>query len=788
VVSLLDRKLLRDISAMRGQVLTIALLVAAGVAVFVGSVSTYVSLRSGCDAFYAAARFPQVFVTMKRAPLSIIARLNAIAGVVAVEPRIVREVIVDWPTASQPVSARMVSLNHAGDEALARLHLRRGAAPEPGSAREAAINEAFAEANGVRLGDAVRVLLNGKVEGFRVSGIALSPEYVYAVKPGLPIPDDRLYAILWVDRGAAEAAFNMKGAFNDAVISLAPGVDPKPVIEELDRLLEPYGSVGAVERRDQPSNRFLEDELNQQKVMSITIPVIFFGVAAFLLNSALGRLVVAQREQIAALKALGFSTVTLTLHYLKLVVVIVLIGSVLGIAGGFGFGEAMMASYHGFFRLPDLPFRLTSWSAFAGVAISLAAGSLGVLTALQEVIGLAPAVAMRPAAPLGFRRSFVEALVPGEAIKARWMMMVRNMAGRPFRSVLTVVGIAFAVPMMVLGIFWRDAIDQMIDLQFNVVERGNAAITFPHPTDRAIIRDLARLPGVLTVEGQRIVPVRLRAGHRSYLTSVIGLAATDELRRPHDVTLRPIAALPDGITLTRRLAERLDVKPGDLITVETMEGRRLKRELPVIATVDEPIGMASYMDIVTLNHLTGEGAVVSAASLYVEPTALPALGRRFKNLPTIESVSMKAYTLSSFLDKIAGLVFVSAGILTAFAAIITVGVVYNSARISLQERAWELASLRVLGFTRGEVASILFGEFALEIALGIPIGLSLSHAIIGLIARFHSNESFQIPAVIEPRTYLIAAGVVLVAAVASAFVVRKRVDKLDMVAALKTRE
>ncbi len=787
-MSLLDRKLLRDISAMRGQVLTIALLVAAGVAVFVGSVSTYVSLRAGCDAFYTAARFPQVFVTMKRAPLSIVARLNAIAGVVAVEPRIVREVIVDWPAASQPVSARMVSLSHAGDEALARLHLRRGAAPEPGSAREAAVNEAFAEANGVRLGDDIRVVLNGRVQGFRVSGVALSPEYVYAVKPGLPIPDDRLYAILWVDRSAAEAAFDMKGAFNDAVVSLAPGVDPKPVIEELDRLLEPYGSVGAVERRDQPSNRFLEDELNQQKVMSITIPVIFFGVAAFLLNSALGRLVAAQREQIAALKALGFSTVTLILHYLKLVVVIVLIGSVLGIAGGFGFGEAMMASYHGFFRLPDLPFTLTSWSAFAGIAISLAAGSLGVLTALQEVIGLAPAVAMRPAAPLGFRRSFIEALVPGKAIKARWMMMVRNMAGRPFRSMLTVVGIAFAVPMMVLGIFWRDAIDQMIDLQFNLVERGNAAITFPHPTDRAIIRDLARLPGVLAVEGQRIVPVRLRAGHRSYLTSVIGLAATDELRRPHDATLRPIAALPDGITLTRRLAERLDVKPGDFIAVETMEGRRLKRELPVIAIVDELIGMASYMDIVTLNHLTGEGAVVSAASLYVEPTALPALGRRFKNLPTIESVSMKAYTLSSFLDKIAGLVFVSAGILTAFAAIITVGVVYNSARISLQERAWELASLRVLGFTRGEVASILFGEFALEIALGIPIGLSLSHGIIGLIARFHSNESFQIPAVIEPRTYLIAAGVVLVAAAASAFVVRKRVDKLDMVAALKTRE
>ena len=305
-MSLLDRKLLRDIAAMRGQVITIALVVAAGVAVFVASVSTYDSLQSGRDRFYADARFPQVFVTLKRAPLSIVAQLNEISGVAAVEPRIVRDVIVDWPSSMLPVSARMVSLAHAGDEPLARLHLRRGTAPEPGDTRGAAINEAFAEANG---GDAGP----GRSRRAQRPGAELphhrhraSPEYVYAVKPGLPIPDDRLFAVLWIDRSAAEAAFDMKGAFNDAVVSLAPGADPKPVIAELDRLLEPYGSVGAVERRDQPSNRFLEDELNQQKVMSTTIPFIFFGVAAFLLNVALGRLVAAQREQIAALKALGF--------------------------------------------------------------------------------------------------------------------------------------------------------------------------------------------------------------------------------------------------------------------------------------------------------------------------------------------------------------------------------------------------------------------------------------------------------------------------------------------------
>lgn len=787
-MSLLDRKLLRDVSAMRGQVITVALVVAAGIAVFVASISTYESLQAGRDRFYADARFPQVFVTLKRAPLAIIPQLERIPGVAAVVPRIVRDVIVDWPAAPLPVSARMVSIAHAGDEPIARLNLRRGIAPGPGDTQGAAVNEGFAEANAVQPGTDLRVVLNGRLQSFRITGIALSPEYIYSVKPGLPIPDDRLYAVLWVDRSAAESAFDMKGAFNDAAISLAPGTDPKSVILELDRLLEQYGSVGAIERRDQPSNRFLEDELNQQKVMSITVPFIFFGVAAFLLNVALGRLVAAQREQIAALKALGFPNLPLVLHYLKLVLLIVLFGSVLGIMGGFAFGRAMIATYHGFFRLPALDFELSPWSAISGTAVSFAAASLGVLSALRNVVRMAPAVAMRPAAPLRFRALGIEAAFSRKLLNPRRLMMVRNAAGRPLRTLLSVLGIAFAIPMVVLGLFWRDAIDQMIDVQFNLVERGNVTVTFPEIRERAILSDLAHEPGVLAVEGQRILPVRLRAGHRSYLTSIIGLPVGSALRRPHDVNLRPVDVPPEGITLPQRLADRLGVTVGDIVTVEAMEGERRKRDMPVSASIDEVIGMAPYMEIGSLNRLTGEGTVISAASMYVEPASLPALAQRFKELPVIESVAMKSQTLASFLDKIAGLVFVTAGILTTFAVIIAVGVVYNGARIGLQERAWELASLRILGFARGEVARILFGEFIVEIAIAVPIGLAVARAVVGLIARFHSNETFQIPAVIEPRTYAAAAIVVLAAAAASAFVVRRRIDRLDLVAVLKTRD
>ena len=786
-MSQLDRKLWRDIASMRGQVITIALVVAAGVAVLVGSISTYHALQSACERFYADARFPHVFVTLKRAPLALVRQLEAVSGVAAVETRIVRDVVVDWPGVL-PVSARMVSLSRAGDEPLARLHLRRGVAPGSGDSRGVAVNEAFAQAHDLKSGANIRVVLNGRAQRFEITGIALSPEYVYAVKPGLAIPDDRLYAVLWVDRGLAEAAFDMKGAFNDVIVSLAPGADAKPVIAELDRLLEPYGSTGAIERRDHPSNRFLDDEIEQQKVMSITIPVIFFAVAAFLLNASLGRLVTAQREQIAALKALGFPNAPILVHYVKLVVVIVAVGSLIGTAGGYGFGVAMMASYRGFFRLPDLPFALVPWSLAAGIAISFAAAVLGVLTALQSVVRLEPAVAMRPAAPLRIRHFGAEWLVSSGRLGPRRAMVVRNIVGRPARTVLAILGVAFALPMVVLGLFWHDAIDHMIEVQFNLVERGNVVVTFPHPMDRTIVGDLGREPGVLVVEGHRMVPVRLRAAHRTYLTSIIGLPAGGELRRPHNRALRPIDVSPEGVTLTRRLAERLSVAPGDTISIEVMEGRRHRRDVPVTAGVDEVIGMASYMEIGALNRMTGEGMVVSAAAMHVDPAMLSSLLRRLKDLPVIESVTMKDYTLSSFMEKIAGIVLVAAGVLTTFAVIIAVGVVYNGARIELQERAWELASLRVLGFSRREVARIMFGKLFVEIAAGIVIGLALSYPLVAMVARFHSNESFQIPPVIAPLTYAAAAAIVAAAAAASACIVRRRIDRLDLVAVLKTRE
>ncbi len=788
MVSLLDRKLRRDISGLRGQVITIALLVAAGVAVFVGLIATYDSLSSARATYYREARFGDVFATVKRAPLAVISRLELIDGVAMVDPRIVRDVILDWPASDIPVSARMVSLEHGGDERLDKLHFTRGTGPRPGAAREAAVNQAFAEANGIEPGSSLHVILNGRLETFRITGIALSPEFVYTIKPGMFIPDDRSFAILWVDRKAAEAAFDMTGAFNDAVVATAPGADIEQVIADLDRELARYGATGALARHDQASNRFLDDELRQLSVMARTVPFVFFAIAAFLLNIAISRLVTAQREQIAALKALGFANLPIALHYLKLVALIVGLGSLLGIGGGMLIAKGLMVSYRDFFRFPVLDLHTSAWPALLAVLISFTAAAAGVLAALSRVVQVAPAVAMRPDAPRPFHHVLPARVLHWLKPGPRGMMLMRNIAGRPFRALFTVAGIAFAVPMVVLGLFWNDAMDHMMEVQFSLVERGNVTVSFPQPLDKAVLRDLARQPGVLAVEGERFVPARLRAGHRSYLTALTGLPPDGRLRRPRDEALKPVTLAPQGLTLSRMLAARLGVVPGDSVRVEVLEGRRGVRDVKVASIVDDILGMNAYMDLSALNRMTGDQGVVSAAELYVDESSLSALGRRFKQLPVIEAVTMKASAIASFLDKVAGLILISATVLTGFAAIMVVGVVYNNARIALQERAWELASLRVLGFTRAEVSAILFTEFSIETAIGIPVGLWLSRIVVDLMARSSSNESFQVPAVIEPRTYVAAAVVVVAAALASAWAVRRRIDRLDLVAVLKTRE
>lgn len=787
MVNVLDIKVMRDLWAMRTQVLSIALLIAAGIAVFVMSVSNYLALVNAMEDHYRNERFAELFASLKRAPMSVSERIREIEGVGVVAARVSQAVRVIRPDSDLPIAGRIISIPASDQPLLNRLHLVEGRWIDPARPEEIIINAAFATARAVRPGDTIDVVLNGRLQAFRVVGVALSPEFVFATRSGLPLPDDRNFVVLWASDDEVAGAFDMRGAFNDVVMTLAPGAAKARIIEEIDRLLTPYGGIGAYDRRELPSNRFLEDELAEQETLSIVMPTIFFGIAAFLLHVVLGRLVEAQREQIASLKALGYSNFPIALHYFKFVTVVALLGVAIGLALGRWFAAGVIENYRAFFRFPVLEPHLEPWVVALALLASICAANAAAVGAVYRVASLAPAEAMRPQAP-AIRTVPRFGMISDESIPMHYLVALRTVFGRPFRTLLTISGIALAVPLVLFGLFWFDSIAYMIDVAFDRIERGDAFVTFSAPVPARALRELRAAPGVLLAEGQRIVPVRFVAGHRTYRTSLVGLSPTSELKVLRDRALAPIDVPPDGLMLSRPLAETLGLVIGDTVTIEVQEAKRPVLRLAVAKLSEDILGFSATMEIATLNRLMREGDVINAAALKLDVRLSHLAWARIQSMPRIEASSVKATWLILFDEAIVGILVVGAVILAGFGLLIAVGVVYNSARVALQERAWELASLRILGFTRGEVTSILLSELAFELVVAIPIGLLIGHGLINLIVSLRVRESFQVPVVIEPVSYAIAALVVLAAAVASAFVVRRRIDTLDLVAVLKTRE
>lgn len=788
MVNVLDIKVLRDLWSMRLQVLSIAMLVAAGVAVFVMSVSNYQALVRAMEMHYGDERFSDLFASTTRAPLSVVDRLREIDGIGIVEPRVAKPVRVIREDTYLPISGRIISLPSSGQPLLNRLHLTQGRWPDPSHPEEVIINTAYAEARSVRMGETIEVVLNGRLQDFRVVGAALSPEFVFATRSALPLPDDRNFVVLWAGEDAVASAFDMKGAFNDVLMTLAPQAGMRHAMDEVDRLLAPYGGTGAYDRSDQPSHRFLEDELAEQETLSIFMPSVFFAIAAFLLNVVIGRLVEAQRGQIASLKALGFTNRTIALHYFKLVTTIALIGSAAGLGLGRWFAVAVVGSYRAFFRFPSLDAQLEPWLLVVATLVSVGAANLAAATAVYRIAMLPPAEAMRPETPPALRtfnwlRGMGIRLVP-----LQYVIAARTILGRPVRTLLTTVGIAFAIPLVLFGLYWFDAIDYMIDVSFGRIERGDAFLAFTEPVSADALHELSSIPGVLKAEIQRVVPVRLRAGHRTYRTSAIGLDSGSELKIPRDKALQPIAVPIDGIMVSRQIASQLDLHIGATVSIEVLEGARATKEATVRKISDDILGASLTMDRNTLNRMMEEGPVANVATLRIDPAQSEGVWSRIRSMPKIEGSSVKALWLALFNETIGGMVLTGALVLAGFGMLIATGVVYNSARIALQERAWELASLRIVGLTQREVSTIVISELVVELIVAIPLGLLIGRYLIELIASARASQSFQIPAVIDPSSYVMASLLVVCAAFVSFIMIRRRIDALDLVAVLKTRD
>jgi putative ABC transport system permease protein len=778
----------RDLFHLRGQVIAVALVVACGIATYVTMRSSYDSLVASRFGYYETYRFADVFAQLKRAPESLGAQIQNIPGVATTQTRVVLEVTLDVPDLDEPATARLVSIPERQTPILNDIYIREGRYVEPGRRDEVLVSEAFAEANRLQVGQTLGAVINGHWETLRIVGIALSPEYVHEIRAADIFPDRRRFGILWMSRDALGPAFDMEGAFNNVSVLLAPGASEAEVIDRLDELLERYGGLGAYGRDEQESHRFLADEIEQDRITGIIVPSIFLGVAAFLIHMVLSRLVARQRDQIAVLKAFGYSNVAVGAHYLKFALVAVLAGTVAGTALGVWFGAALAEVYKQFFRFPVMLFRVGIETAGLAIAISTGAAFLGAILAVRRVVALPPAEAMRPEPPANFRPGLLERIGLQKLVSPAARMIVRNIERRKWKAALSILGIALAVAVLVVGRYSFDALDYIIEVHFRTAQREDATIVFNNPRTSRARFDVTHLPGVLRAETFRTVPARLRFEHRSKRVAILGIKPDGELRTLLDRSLRKVDLPSEGLLLCTKLAEVLGARPGDIITVQVLEGERPVRQVPVVRLVDEWIGLSAYMDSRALNRLMREGETVSGAYLAIDPKYATPLYSLIKRTPAVGGAAFRERMLASFLETIAESLTISTTVLIVFACVIAFAMVYNSARVALSERGHELASLRVLGFTQREVSVMLLGEQALLTLAAIPLGFAIGLGICALLAQLMNTELYRMPLVVSGQTYAFAFLVIAAAVGLSGLLILRRLYNLDLVSVLKMRE
>jgi putative ABC transport system permease protein len=784
-LSPLNRKLLRDILLMRGQALAIAMVVAAGVAMYVMYLSNFESLRRTQRAYYQQHRFADVFASVKRAPGHVASDIARMPGVAAVETRVVALVMLDLPQLPEPAAGRLISLPAGRRPGVNDLFLRRGRWIEPNRPDEVLASEGFVLAHGLQPGDGVRAIINGRLRRLTIAGVALSPEYVYSIRPGEIVPDDKRFGVFWMGEEALAAAFDMEGGFNDVALLLDRGASADDVIARLDRVLEPYGGLGAIPRERQVSHWILESELRQLQSVGFVLPLVFLMVAAFILNVALTRALVLQRPQIAALKALGYTNAALAWHYVKWALLIAAAGIIAGFVAGAWLGRTVGDLYNEFFRFPVLLFSVPVRVTAGATLLTMGAASIGAFTAVRHAVRVPPAEAMRPEPPMTYHRSTLETPWLAGRLGTAGRMVLRNISRRPFRTTVSIAGIALAVAILMVGLAFVGGMNRLIETQFWVTERQDVTVVFVEPRSSGATHALARLPGVMTVEPQRAVAARIRAGHRARYLAVTGIDPAARLRRIVDSRGRDVRVPPAGIVLSATLADALGVEPGDEVTLDALEGRRPSIRVHVTGVVDDVLGLSVYMDAAALRTMMQEGPMSSGALLLIDPAQAGALSTALRRIPGIAGSSFKRTALQNFRDLMAANLNLTLFLNVIFAGVIAFGVVYNAARISLSERSHELASLRVLGYTRAEISLILLGELALLTLAALPAGAAMGYGLAAALVQSLQSEVYRFPLHVPRQAVAWAWLSVIGAALLSGLIVRRQLDRLDLVGVLK---
>ncbi len=784
----LDKKLLRDIWRMRLHAAAVALVLGCGLAVFVMAVGMRGSLERTRTEYYARYHMADLAVSLVRAPDRLADALAQAPGIAAIETRVSGLALLDLPQIEEPASARLVSLPRLGRPRVNDLALARGRWPDPAHLDEVIVSEAFANALRLALGGRIDATIHGRRQSLVVVGVANSPEFVFVAAPGELFPQPERFGVIWMGREALGRAYDLDGAFNDVVFRVAPGAHQAESIAALDTLLEPYGAGGVYGRDRMISDRYLSEELRQLATMAAFLPAFFLIVAAFLVNIALGRVIATERSNIGLLKAFGYSDAAVAWHYAKSALAFAAIGALIGSIAGIAFGRAIADIYQEYYHFPSLEFSASPLTFAAAWIAGLTAAGAGALVSVWRAARLAPAAALAPPRPATFFQMGGAVATLSARLDAKSRIILRRIVRFPRRAATTSFGVALAIALLVVAGAFPAVMDRLLDVHFSIANRQDVTLSFVETRQQGVLHDIERLPGVIYAEPFRVDDVFFRNGARRVNEAIFGVPPGARLNRLIGQDQRAIEPPAAGVVLARALAEKLDASPGDAIEIEQTRGRRVRAMVRVAGIIEPMVGSSAYMELGALSRLMREPQRVSGAHVVLDGSSYGAFNRAIKETPALVGASFITLAERSmrrnFEEGVGFMNFMYA----AFAAVMAGGVAFSAARITLAEQERDLATLRVLGFTRTEVSYVLIGELLALALLAVPLGCVLGTLLANWLMQLFETDMYSFPFVFNPEGYAFAVAFTLACVAVAALVVRFGVDRLDMVGVLKARD
>ncbi len=791
VISPLTKKTLRTLYRNRGQVLAVAAVVLCGTACYIALSSCHRNLMLTRDTYYAENRFADFEIQLERAPESVLFRVQEIPGVRQVRGRITEEVKLEAPGLDEAKTGRIVSMPETRRSVINNVVLTQGRYFDTGAVNEVILSERFAQANGLGIGESLYATIDGRKHTLKIVGLGASPEYVYIIRSMTSlVPEPERFAILWVPEKFAEDAKNMQAACNNIVGTLDDPESAERVLDAAADLLKPYGVYAKTSREHQVSNRFISDEIKGLGVQARVLPTIFLGVAALVIFIVLNRMVRNERTQIGLLKAYGHGNLTIALHYMQYA----LAQSLIGAAGGFIVGQwlasGMIRLYVRFYTFPILRARMYPDVLVESMGIAVFFSLLGAVLAAYRAARIHPAESMRPGAPQRGRRTFFERYPAlWRRLSFTWKMIVRNVSRNGFRAGLNVFVVMISTAQLIVGFYAIDAITYVIDFQYKMTQRQDATVSLFFERGKDALLETARLPHVREVEPLLQYPFEMRNGWHKKDAVIVGMSREGNLQRLLDTEDRPVDVGESGLVLSSALARSLHVGAGDEVELKPLMGKVTKeKRVPVSRVVEQYFGMSGYMNIEALSRVLDEPYTMNAVLVRTDRGTASSLHDEVKDVPVVASVELREDALKNLQDTLATSMRIMGVTSIVFAGVIAFSIIYNVTMVSLGERERELASLRVLGFTQREVGAILFNENFLTGALGVLLGIPAGMAMVWGMMHAFDMELFRFPFYIAPRTYVISTALTVTFIVFANLAVRWKINRLDMVETLKSRD